>query len=224
MVRLKDIPNYSANLPFVEGILSGLAKYFTWIFIHLPISGTQITLISMVFAMFGALLSAYGYFIIGFAFFCVFILLDHVDGQVARFNGESGRAGIYIDSRAHHIVEPLYFVGLGIGAFRDAYGFTCILYLIAGIACALFYLMRQTLKVEGLEGTKIRRLDSEQSLFGKINYIAFDFIRINNPFSLMMLAIMAGYVGYTLCVYATLFGFNVIYNFYKTYNDLKNTS
>jgi len=222
MVRIKDIPNYSQNLPFIENILSGIAKYITWILVHLPITGVEVTIVSIFFALSGAFLSSIGYFELGFMFFCVFILLDHVDGQVARFKKESGKAGIYLDSRTHYIVEPLYFIGIGIGAFNTTYYINSWLYFMAGIMAAVFYLMRQTLKTGDLGYTQSRSMKSEKSIFGKINYLIFDFIRINNPISLMMFAIFFNFIGTALCIYAGLFFLNVMYSFYKTYKSLKN--
>jgi len=226
MVRVKDIPNYSKDLPFIEGILSGIGKYITWVLIHTPITGTQVTLISILFALAGAALSALGYFKLGFLMFFIFIILDHVDGQVARFKGQSGPHGVYLDSRTHFIVEPLYFIGLGIGASYISWAtnesiYLSLIYCVSGILAALFYLMRQTMKIGDLGTAPIRSMKAEPSFFGKANYIIFDFIRINNPVSLMAIAIFFGYTGEALCIYATLFGLNVIYSFYKTWKNLK---
>ena len=224
-MKIKEIPNVSKELPFIENILSGIAKPITWALTKTTsITATQVTLLSMGFALLSALLSVFGLFVWGFISFCVFILLDHVDGQVARVRGTQGPSGVYLDSRAHYIVEPLFFIGLGVGSFykiANTNELLGLLYLIAGIFTALFYLMRQTMKVEGLMDTQIRNMKSESKLSGKINYFLFDFIRINNPFGFMLFAIVFDFVGPALIIYATLFKANVLYSFYKNYNNLK---
>jgi phosphatidylglycerophosphate synthase len=49
----------------------------------------------------------------------VYLLLDCVDGEVARWRGTTSAAGIYLDRLGHHVVEAALVLGLG---FRAAGG------------------------------------------------------------------------------------------------------
>lgn len=228
-ISIKDIPNYSKNLPFIENILSGIAKYITWLLVKTPVTGTWVTIASALFALLGSMMMMPGIYwisIAGMICFDIFILLDHVDGQVARFKKQSGPHGIYLDSRIHFIVEPIFFIGLGFGAFYNAvhaggYALLSFLYLMSGFGSAVFYLMRQTLKTGDLGIAPIRKLKREKSVLGKMNYIFFDMMRINNPVSFMMIAVVFNVIGPMLAFYCLAFLLNLIMSLYKTYNNLK---
>jgi len=231
-IKLKDIPIYSENVPTKERLMANCAKPLTWLFLHTDITANQVTFISMVAALIGAGLMVFGNYLVslvGLAFFCLFMLLDHVDGQTARYRNEVSKAGLYFDSRVHHIVEPAFFICCGIGAFINIYYatglinlwsnlFVMFLYLFSGIGAAVFYLMRQLIKSE--QTLEFRSIDKEKSLYGKANYFLFQFLRINYPFSLLFFAIIFDFTGPALVVYAAIFLVNLIISFYKTYRTL----
>ena len=223
MVKLSDIPLYSKDASLKEILMAKTARPLTWLLLHTNITANQVTFISMVMALIGCAFMVTGIYwlsLLGLAFFCLFMLLDHCDGQVARCRHYSSKAGLYFDSRVHHIVEPMFFICCGIGCyiaeFNKAVGF---LYLGAGIASAVFYLMRQLCKVPELE-TGFRALEKERSFFGKINYFMFQFLRINYPFSLLFFGIIFDLAGPVLVIYSTIFLANLIYSFYNTFKEL----
>lgn len=45
-----------------------------------------------------------------------YLLLDCVDGEVARWRGTTGAAGVYLDRLGHHVVEAALVVALGVRA------------------------------------------------------------------------------------------------------------
>jgi phosphatidylglycerophosphate synthase len=225
-IKLSDIPLYSKDAPWKEIVMAKTARPITWLFLHTNISANGVTLLSMLMAFIGALFMIAGNYwlsLVGLAFFCLFMLLDHCDGQTARYKNQSSKAGLYLDSMAHHIFEPLFFICCGIGCyvfeFNHAVG---LLYLGCGIATAVFYLMRQLIKLPEHSGTdKFRTLEKEKSLYGQINYFMFQFLRINYPFSLLFFAIIFNWVGPILVIYALIFLANLIINFYKNYKELR---
>lgn len=46
----------------------------------------------------------------------LYLLLDCVDGEVARWRRTTGAAGVYLDRLGHHVVEGALLVGLGVRA------------------------------------------------------------------------------------------------------------
>ena len=227
-IKLKDIPIYAENVPFKERLMANCAKPLTWLFLQTNITANEVTFISMIVALIGSGLMIFGNYLvslIGLAFFCLFMILDHVDGQVARYRKQVGKAGLYFDSRVHHIVEPLFFICCGIGAFINSFYVNnlgnfliMLLYLFSGIGAAVFYLMRQLIKSE--QTLEFRSLDKEKSLYGKINYFMFQFLRINYPFSLLFFGIIFDLAGPVLVIYSTIFLANLIYSFYNTFKEL----
>jgi phosphatidylglycerophosphate synthase len=219
-INVNKIPLYSKDLPPRERIMGNFVrKNITPLFLHTPLSGNQVTLLSAFFALIGAIfmtLGNYWYSLLGILLFTLFIVLDYVDGQVARYRKEQSPAGEYLDSRFHHIVEPIFFICAGIGAFNIS---GSIIYLSSGIAASTFYLMRQLMKVPGK--VNIRRAYKEKSKSGKLNYYLFEFLRINQPGSLLFFAIILNITGPVLVIYAVIFLLNLILSFYKTYSGLK---
>jgi phosphatidylglycerophosphate synthase len=223
-IKLKDIPIYSENVPFKERLMANCAKPLTWLLLHTNITANQVTTLSMVLALIGSALMIPGIFLlslIGLFLFCMFMLLDHTDGQVARYRNQVSSAGLYLDSRVHHLVEPTFFICTGIGAFISSGN---VLYLFAGICTSTFYLMRQLMKPDNQDIKNFRTLGKEKTLFGKVNYFLFQFLRINYPFSLLFFAIIFDVSGVVLEIYALIFLANLIMSFYKTYKSLANTN
>jgi len=222
-IRLDDIPLYSKDAPLKEILMAKTARPLTWLLIHTPISANQVTMLSMFVALIGCCLMIPGNYwlsLLGLAFFCLFMLLDHCDGQVSRYKHQSSKAGLYLDSRVHHIVEPLFFIccGIGVGIMTK----DNIWYFVAGIAASTFYLMRQLMKLpEETTPGNFRALNKERSLYGKANYFLFQFLRINYPFSLLFFAIIFDVIGPVLIIYALVFMANLIMSFYNTYAELK---
>jgi len=93
--------------------------YFTKLFLYTPITGNQVTLLMI---LVGAVASVFFVFgnhymsIIGALILQLWYVLDHVDGEVARYRGKS-RIGVYLDLLNHSIVHPLIFVFMAFGVY-----------------------------------------------------------------------------------------------------------
>ena len=82
--------------------------YFTWLCIVLRMSANQVTILSGAIAILGGLLIASeSIFItlIGAMCFHLFAILDMSDGEVARYRGEGGVEGHYLDWFMHFITR-----------------------------------------------------------------------------------------------------------------------
>jgi len=55
----------------------------------------------------------------GTFFLQLWYILDHVDGEIARYRKASTTTGIYFDGMVHYIAHPIVFAGLGWGLFRQ---------------------------------------------------------------------------------------------------------
>ncbi len=122
-----------------------LARYFvrdaalpiTWALLHTPVTANQVTLASLFVALFGMILYSFP----NPAFFCLsalllqfWYILDHVDGQIARYRKTASLSGRFFDFVMHHIVH---------GSLLFAMSFYCysqtgsIFYLLWGFAASL---------------------------------------------------------------------------------------
>ncbi|MGI5165046.1 CDP-alcohol phosphatidyltransferase family protein [Spirillospora sp. CA-253888] len=92
-LRLGFSPNQLTYLMMLSGVLAGLV-------VSLPATGT------------GALWTAVG----GAVLIQVYLLLDCVDGEVARYLRQTSVAGVFLDRIGHYLSEVALLVGLGYAA------------------------------------------------------------------------------------------------------------
>ncbi|TDC58008.1 CDP-alcohol phosphatidyltransferase family protein [Actinomadura sp. KC345] len=92
-LRLGFSPNQLTYLMMASGVLAGVV-------VSLPVSGTA------------ALWTALG----GAALIQVYLLLDCVDGEVARYLRRTSVAGVFLDRIGHYLSEVALLIGLGFAA------------------------------------------------------------------------------------------------------------
>ena len=82
--------------------------YLTWLLLHTPISANQMTVVSIATGIAGLLLMARPapeLAVIGCAVMFLYILLDKVDGEIARYRNTFSLHGIYLDNVGHYITS-----------------------------------------------------------------------------------------------------------------------
>ncbi|GAC1335441.1 MAG: hypothetical protein NVSMB14_02800 [Isosphaeraceae bacterium] len=109
----------------------------TWLAIRLGLSAHRITLCALIADLAGAAAIGSGTnvgFLSGVILLQLGYWLDHVDGQVARWNGSASLDGVYFDYLLHHAAALSLGFGLGQGlAFRSG----DMRWSIAGFAIAM---------------------------------------------------------------------------------------
>ena len=94
------------------------AVYGTWLAVRLGLSAHQVTSAALVASLAGALAIGNGTragFIAGVALAHLAFWLDHVDGQVARWNRTASLDGVYFDYVMHHAANLALGFALGYG-------------------------------------------------------------------------------------------------------------
>ena len=114
-----------------------LALYVTWLIVRLPMSANVVTAATLVAGLIAAALLGVGSttsFVAGAIVLQLWYVLDHVDGQVARFRRSESVTGVYFDFMMHHIVHPAvaFAIGFGIAAQTGELSWT-----LAGAAFAI---------------------------------------------------------------------------------------
>jgi hypothetical protein len=95
--------------------------FLTWLFVNAGISANIVSLISGLFAVLGGIMitSENNYIaLVGSFGYMIYYLLDYVDGGVARFNGNIGVGGQYVDWIMHVVSSVSVFTGIFIVAFN----------------------------------------------------------------------------------------------------------
>lgn len=98
-----------------------ISIYFTKLLLYTGITGNQTTMLSVLTGFLAGIFLAYGEYvsmIIGAILLELWHILDHVDGEVARYRGAESFTGGYVDHLAYYIVEPYAFVCLSFGVYN----------------------------------------------------------------------------------------------------------
>lgn len=97
-----------------------IALHITWVVIPWGMTAHTATLIATLAAMAAAVVFGFGTplgCLIGVVLLQLWYLLDHVDGQLARYHGTASLDGVQLDYLMHHLVNVIVPVGVGWGLF-----------------------------------------------------------------------------------------------------------
>lgn len=114
------------------------AAYITKLFLYTPITANQLTVGSTIFAAMGILLVAtgdYWYTLSGAIFLNFFLILDVVDGTIARIRNTVSKLGLYYEFISHGFLTPFFFMGLTFGVYNNNPNFT---YILLGFSATFF--------------------------------------------------------------------------------------
>jgi phosphatidylglycerophosphate synthase len=106
-----------------------LSIYITALFLRAGISANQATYIFLLSGIIGSLflvLSSPWMFVAGMLVMQLWYILDHVDGEIARYRSQTSLTGVYLDKVSHYISHPFIFLCIGIGLY-NSYGSVLLL-------------------------------------------------------------------------------------------------
>jgi phosphatidylglycerophosphate synthase len=99
-----------------------VSAHVTRALVPAPVTPNQLTVTMIVVGLLAALALAWpgmATAILALVLVQLYLLLDCVDGELARWRGTTSAAGVYLDRLGHHVVEAAVVIGLG---FRAAGG------------------------------------------------------------------------------------------------------
>lgn len=141
MFTLKEIKE-KLQKPFNRGrgssdwlsvyVYSPLARPIIKLLLGTSVTANQVTSTMVIAGVLGCFLLALGKYwlgIIGIALIQLHILLDHVDGPIARAKNTASLKGIYIERIGHDLVFTLFFFSIALGSINMAIGIVPMLVL-----------------------------------------------------------------------------------------------
>jgi phosphatidylglycerophosphate synthase len=172
-----------------RNITRDMAVPLTWLFLHTSITANQITLLSLIVGLSASV--AFVFFskasiLIGALLLQIWYLLDHVDGQVARYRKQQSLTGIYFDFVSHYVIHCAIFLGIGFGLYNNTgRALYLILGIFAGLGVIFLNLIYDVLykvyfkRIEGIEriylAKKCELIDSTSGLKSKMNLLKMGF-------------------------------------------------
>jgi phosphatidylglycerophosphate synthase len=118
-----------------------ISIYITRLFLLWNISANTVTLLFTLIGIIAAVCFFLGtnkFMIIGALLLQFWYILDHVDGEIARYKKETSLTGVYFDRISHYIVQPLIFFALGMGIYRND---NSLIYIMLGFLSGFSILM-----------------------------------------------------------------------------------
>jgi phosphatidylglycerophosphate synthase len=96
--------------------------YLTWLLLHTSISPSQTTFVSLITGLIAVYFFTFGRYEMGILaalLYELYYLFDVSDGDIARFKKIGSPKGHYFDRLVHAVLEPLIFIGISIGAYKQ---------------------------------------------------------------------------------------------------------
>lgn len=101
----------------VRHILRDAALPITWLLLHFKVTANQVTFASLMVGLCGIAFFSFSsreWFFIGTIALQFWYLLDHVDGQIARYRKTASLTGRFFDFLTHHLIHTVIFFSLGV--------------------------------------------------------------------------------------------------------------
>lgn len=105
---------------WVYYVIRKISFYPTWLFLKIGISANQATFISIIVGVIGCSFLAFGNYgtrIMGALLVNFWIVLDCVDGNIARYEETFSNYGEFIDALSGYFLNAILFLSVGIGVF-----------------------------------------------------------------------------------------------------------
>jgi len=200
----------------LDKYLSAIAVYITKILLYTPLKPMQVMFLWFLLQLAACYIivqGTYAHVLIGIVLFHFAIILDHVDGQMARYKKEQSILALYVDQIYHNIANPLFIMVLSIAADVFWIGVTIVLFYMLN-RIIIFNPFIYNLQDEKAEKTIEEVVKKDQ---GKLAYSrlkahektfishVYEWFRIEHPLSVIFWGALFGLLEWTLMLYLALF-------------------
>lgn len=164
-------------LMMVRYIVRPLSFYLAWVFAVFGISANSVTWISLIVSLLGAIglaMSDVTWKLMGCAMFFLWILLDHVDGNLARYYKSPSIVGDFLDTFVCYVTLVIFPLGLAIGISNPIENLIEIklIILLGGSAGILGILPRLLYQKVANYGIKIQLQNKKQTV-GELSLLKY---------------------------------------------------
>ncbi len=213
----------------IKYLAKPLSLFLLKLLVYTPLTGNQVTLAMLILGIIGSLfvgfdsLALWGGIILQFT-----ILLDCIDGSLARFRNQESRFGRYLDGMFHSITMPLLFFMLGVYSYKY---FNNLLFIFLGFTTAFsmvvtqyvflirIYLLSSEKKIpQGHEGIFLAARFRKNMIQKIIGQAIVTINRFSYIFTLVLIAKIFNFLQYLIFFY---FPFYVLVMIIKIFIEFK---
>ncbi len=123
---------------YMEWVTMKISIYVTKLILYTPIGADQVTIGMVLLAILGSIFMGFGtlkLILIGILIIHFTVILDNVNGEVARYRKEGSMTGTFLEQYYHELSVPLIFFSLGFGIFLQTGYKSAVLF---GFLCGIF--------------------------------------------------------------------------------------
>ena len=217
--KLKDtlIDNYP------DWIMRKFSIIFTLFFVKINITANQVSSLSIVLGIISAFLfmkGTYTYYLLASLFLFLWFVLDHSDGEVARYKKQKSNLGHFLDKMMHSVIHPLVFLGIGFGLYNSSEN---LYWLIFGIISSFCLFLIDLTNLNKLETQVSKNLVEKDKIKTYKKFFKFNFIyQFQWIFIFIIIASFFNLLSYLLVLYTFVFVSKAMISFLNTIIYVKN--
>lgn len=186
------------------------------------ISAEELTIFRLVVGLFTAfvlLQGVYFFSLITVIIYQIVLLLDLVDGSIARHRKTFKLSWVYIDLMIHIILSFLFLLAITLSYYSKT---NSLLFLILGFIASISFLFNNIFNKESsLDKYKQGHKDPKEHKENKFSNLRV-FIKIDRSLGLFFILVMLNLHNFLIIFYSMLYLFSAIYKFYSEFKSLKN--
>ncbi len=211
MERLRELCKKEYYNP-IQKWMHHTMLYVTRPLLKTNITPNQITTFWLILQLIGSGLMIFGFYwtnILGVMLYTIAMLLDYVDGQIARIKKISTYKGIYLEELGIYFGSPVFFLCLSVGVSRVSGDPR---YLLLGVISAICILYSKLVQINPLLYSidkrevlvQLRKKASTRPTNKYVGYAVF-LIRRSNPLNLLFFGILFNVPHWVLIFYTPLY-------------------
>ena len=233
--ELKKFEKIDAQGPILRAC-DFVAVYAGKLFLYLPLTPNQVTLLWILVKMIGLLLLVPGEYmlaVVGVLIFHLGSIIDGADGIVARARQHFSLNGVYVDYVGHYLTNSLVLVALAFGVYFQTGVARAFIPAAIGVFC--FLVSKASSLNPEWYSNPMQKAKAEELIYGKnialkksknkLIALVFDVIRLENPFNVFFFGVVFGYPVVVLWIYAASNFLEMVrkifVQFYRIYVDEK---
>lgn len=146
-------------------ILRKISIYITWLFLHAGITPNQVTILSGIVGILGSLLFFFEepvYWVLAWFALQLYLLLDHVDGEIARYQKNETKFGEYLDTLMHPVINSFIFIPITFGLYNIFNTVFIFPFGFSIVCCMLLFSIHRTYVTYIMGGKPIEKFEHDQ--------------------------------------------------------------
>ena len=98
-------------------VVSHFSIYITKFLLYTPVTANNVTFMMLVLGIIGPIFLFNGFFVTGLLLLHLVVILDNVDGEIARYKNQKSMMGKYLDGVYHVVVSQFMLFGYAYGVY-----------------------------------------------------------------------------------------------------------